>query len=134
MGKNRVFGGKCTVLLGRYDQESLSWRTLQTSFEWAEQQSLQVLPKSGIAQNGQLSELVISELHIVELGGLVLPTPTVMEAKNNMSPSCWTRQADLGVEIAKMEGYNQETIIGKQLRIHPHFVEWMMGYPIGWQD
>ena len=65
---------------------------------------------------------------------MILPTPTCHDSKNNMSPSCWTRQADLGVEIAKMEGYNQETIIGTGLRIHPHFVEWMMGFPIGWLD
>jgi hypothetical protein len=62
---------------------------------------------------------------------LKLPTPTCHDMKNNMSPSCWNREADLGVEIAKMEGYTSETI-GNKKRIHPDFVAWMMGYPIDW--
>ena len=67
-----------------------------------------------------------------------LPTPT---ASTNYEPSkegCWKRQKVcgyiLGVEIAKTMGVTMEEAIGKQLRVHPHFVEWMMGYPIGWLD
>ncbi|QDP46463.1 MAG: hypothetical protein GOVbin3250_33 [Prokaryotic dsDNA virus sp.] len=75
-----------------------------------------------------------SEPHTEESAGFVLPTPTCHDIKNNMSPSCWNRDADLGVEIAKMEGYTQDSIIGKGLRIHPHFITWMMGFPIDWLD
>ena len=87
MANNRVFGGRCTELLGLYDQESLSWRTLQTSFEWAEQQSLQALPKSGIAQNGQLSKLVISELRIEELDGLLWRIPKKSQTTDGLLPT-----------------------------------------------
>ena len=134
MKKSRVFGGSSTVLSTSYDHRWSCWRTLQTSFDWAEPMSLDRLPKSGMTANGQLYRLDNSVLPTSENDGLVLPTPTCHDAKNNMSPSCWTRQADLGVEIAKMQGYNQESITGKGLRIHPHFVEWMMGFPIGWTD
>lgn len=134
MKKSRVFGGSSTVLSPSYDPKWLCWRTCQTSFDWAEPMSLDRLPKSGMIANGQLYRLDNLEHPICANDGLVLPTPTCHDAKNNMSPSCWTRQADLGVEIAKMQGYNQESITGKGLRIHPHFVEWMMGFPIGWTD
>lgn len=71
-------------------------------------------------------------LHMLTKG---LPTPTAHDCKDNPStPSSWTRKTSMSVEIAKMEGYTKETIIGKELRIHPHFVEWMMGFPIGWLD
>jgi hypothetical protein len=30
-----------------------------------------------------------------------------------------------------MMGYTQQTI-GKDVRLNPHFVEWMMGYKIGY--
>ena len=134
MEKSRVFGGRCCELQATFDHESSSWKMLQTSFDWAEPMLLDRLPKSGMTVSGRLYRLDNLERHTDESGGLVLPTPTCHDSKNNMSPSCWTRQADLGVEIAKLEGYNQETIIGTGLRIHPHFVEWMMGFPIGWLD
>lgn len=90
MKKNRVFGGRCGELLGIYDPESSSWKTCQMSFHWAEPMSLVRLPQSGIAVNGQLFELRISEPLTKELGGFVfhgipeqsktrdglLPTPT----------------------------------------------------------
>ena len=67
-------------------------------------------------------------------GDMKLPTPTANDAKNNPStPSEWSRHTSLNVECAKLEGKTQETI-GKKSRLHPHFVEWMMGFPIGWTE
>ena len=81
MAKNLVFGGRCTELLGLYDQELLSWRTLQISFEWAEQQSLQALPKSGMTASGQLYVVEqTSELPTCDADGFVLPTPLASDA------------------------------------------------------
>ena len=63
-----------------------------------------------------------------------LPTPLAHYAKVSPSaPSRWKRQTSLNVEAAKMSGYTRETI-GKDMRLHPHFVEWMMGFPIGYTD
>lgn len=135
MEKSRVFGGRCGELQARFDHESSSWKTLQTSFDWAESMSLDRLPKSAMTVNGRLFPLYNLERHTFESAGFVLPTPTVNESKNNPStPSEWTRNSSMSVEIAKNMGVTMEEAIGKQLRIHPHFVEWMMGFPIGWLD
>lgn len=64
---------------------------------------------------------------------IMLPTPTVNEAKNNPSgASQWDRCGSLNVEAAKMEGLDKTT--GKDFRLNPLFVEEMMGFPIGWTD
>lgn len=64
----------------------------------------------------------------------LLPTPTANEAKNNpRTPSQWDRNASLNVEAAKVIGHTKETI-GKDSRLNPHFVQWMMGFPSGWLD
>ena len=143
MGQNRVFGGICTELLGSYDQESLSWRTLQTSFDWAEQMSLQVLPKSGMTANGLLYEQVLTELPIEERDGLgwhipeksrtidgLLPTPTATGSEHR------TQYAQGGRPLLHMilKSYKPEEDTGKKIVLNPQFVEWMMGYPEGWTE
>jgi len=66
--------------------------------------------------------------------GVKLPTPTVNGAHNSPShPSQWNRKSSLNVEAAKLKGYTKETI-GKDMCLNPQFVEWMMGFPIGWTD
>ena len=68
------------------------------------------------------------------LDSVVLPTPTVNEARNNPTGSSqWRREHSLNVEEAKLDGYTQKTI-GIKTRLNPHFVNWMMGFPIGWLD
>jgi hypothetical protein len=64
----------------------------------------------------------------------MLPTPTVNEAKNNPSTSSqWDRKDSLNVEVVKAMGHTKQTI-GKNMRLNPQFVEWMMGFPTGWTD
>lgn len=68
------------------------------------------------------------------IGAMMLPTPTVNEAKNNPGTlSQWKRNDSLNVEASKMEGYTIETI-GNRFLLNPQFVEEMMGFPIGWTD
>lgn len=88
MKKNQVFGGKCGELLGIYDPESLSWKTCQMSFTWAEPMSLDRLPKSGTTVNGQLFEQVISELPIGARGGFVFPMiPEESKTRDGLLPT-----------------------------------------------
>ena len=145
MKTSRVYGGRCTELQANFDHESSSWKMLQTSFEWAEPMSLEVLPKSGMTVNGQLFRLDNLEHHTKESAGFVLPTPNAGDSKNNpLTPSRHTgkHQKCLNTVLGRMyldgqiktTGITMEEAIGQKLRIHPHFVEWMMGFPIGWLD
>ena len=81
------------------------------------------------AQGGRSTLCAILEMHKA-----MLPTPIANDAKNNPStPSQWKRNDSLNVEAAKLTGKTKQTI-GKKSRLHPPFVEWMMGFPIGWTE
>ena len=156
MEKNRVFGGRCYESLASYDRESSSWRTSQLSLFEEDAKLLDRLPKSGIAQNGQLYPLETLELRICVDDGLLLPTPTATanqtaptmrkhwkgllptptatDAKNNpCTPSRHTGKhaTCINTVIGQTEEAQQ---LGQKARLSPLFVEWMMGFPIGWTD
>ena len=84
-----------------------------------------------------------SILEKVKNGQIQLPTPNA--ADSNHTPLSQSRQSGrhqkcLNTVMGKMVldgqimGITMDENIGKQLRIHHHFVEWMMGFPIGWLD
>ncbi len=135
MKKSPAYGLKCCELLANYDAQSSSWKTLQMCLDWVEPESLEILPKSGMTVNGKLYRLHSSELHTYEKDGSVsLPTPTARTYKNNpCTPGAWKQHTDLNVEAAKLAGKTRASI-GKKDRLSPHFVAWMMGYPIEWLD
>ena len=133
--KNRVYGGKCGELLATYNRESSFWRTLQISFNWADVMSLDRLPRSGMMRSGRLYPLVSEDRVTYENAGFVLPTPTARaHASEIHHPSAWGRNASLSVEVCKTMKVTKEQAIGSGMRLHPQFVEWMMGFPIGWTD
>jgi len=183
MEKNRVCGGKCYESLASYDRESSSWKMSQLSFFEEDAKSLDRLPKSGIAQNGQLYLLEIKELRISGNDGSLLPTPTAQEPgkveidKSKIDPKKGVNQrfyTKKGVHTQKsimrliqweilptptatnakhnpctpsrhtgkhvkcintVIGQTEEAkTIGKEARLNPRFVEWMMGFPSGWLD
>lgn len=127
MEKNRVFGGKCYESLASYQQDqknqSWSWKMSQLSLFAEDVKSLDRLPKSGIAQNGQLYPLEIWVPVISGEDGLLLPTPTA-----TANQACKTMRKH-------WKGYlDNHKDFGDKTRLSPHFVEWMMGFPIGWTD
>ena len=70
----------------------------------------------------------------VENWAHLLPTPTAHTAKNNpCTPSRLSdkHQACLNSIVGKTE---KSKILGKKARLSPHFVAWMMGFPIEWLD
>jgi hypothetical protein len=84
-----------------------------------------------------------SILEMVQNGQIQLPTPNAADSKNtplSQSRQSGKHQKCLNTVMGKMVldgqimGITVDQNIGKQLRIHPHFVEWMMGFPIGWLD
>lgn len=161
MEKSQVFGLKCGELLASYDPELSSWKMSQLSLFEDLKPSLEGLPNWGMMRNGELLQLETLERPTLEKDGFVLPTPMKTDPdrkakykqggtpllraiidnlptplKHDASvhpgqPSRWERVTSLNVSIAKMEGYNKKTI-GKTKRLHPDFVNWMMGYPPGW--
>ena len=60
------------------------------------------------------------------------PTPTVQDAKNNAGPSQWERNS-YPLNVAVHIGPDMERVKGGGA-LNPDWVEWLMGWPVGWTD
>lgn len=139
-----TFGLSSSESLARYDRASSSWKTFQASLNSADPPSLQTWPISAIVSRGRLFALPMLEPLTTVEGGSVLPTPT---AKANlespsfqkwpsfqrlMYPTPTTQDAENNGGPSQMKRNTKplNAVIGG--RLNPEFVEWLMGWPIGW--
>jgi hypothetical protein len=112
---------KLSVLLAQYDPATSSLRTCQQSLLEGLNQSWPTWPRWGSMRNGAVYEHPIAALHIEEIGGGYLPTPSgIRSGKNHVVG----RLDEWGGSSNPFRG----TSIGK-LR-SPSFEEWMMGWPM----
>jgi hypothetical protein len=108
--------------LAKYDPDTSSWRTAQCSLLEDLNESLATLPRSGMTRNGLLWELpMLGQITSETESGLLLPTPTCHNAKEGAHPSEYNRNTP-----------TLATHAGGQL--NPTWVEWLMGWPLGWTD
>jgi hypothetical protein len=63
------------------------------------------------------------KIHTLSKAVQIFPTPTVNDSKNNNAPSQLTKGQG---------GRNLNVVIGGSL--NPTWVEWLMGFPLGWTD
>ena len=145
MQQGQVFTGICGPLLASYCHASSSWRTLQRTLFEEDEKWLGHLPNWGMIVNGELYEVAVPlALPIEENAYSSLPTPCASDAWNTRdsrkrfnrvgtihynekkanNPAC----QNLHTAVHMMEPTGQDT------RLHPNFVEWMMGLPIGWTE
>jgi len=113
----------------RFDLDTHSWRTPQCLLAEDSVEFLGTWPRWGMMLNGECWELEMSEQTTNEIeSGLLgkttqnqLPNPTCHNAKEGAYPSEYTRNTP---SLATHAG-------GK---LNPTWVEWMMGWPLGWTD
>lgn len=114
--------------LANLDPNSFAWKTSQTFLSENGEIGLQPFcgtwPASGMTRNGSSFRRIGWERHTLEPVSGLLPTPTKSDA------TAWhsdlIRFDSLSVELRKRFGHPSYP--------HPRFVEWMMGFPIGWTD
>ena len=127
--KNLIFSGSYTESLARFDPELSALRMLQISFDWADPQLLDHLPKSGIIVNGLLYAVDQTlDSPTSESVGFVLPTPQASDNRdrgNINTPSIQRR-----IQIGKQVGLSA---LFKAMPC-PMCVEPIMGFPEGWLD
>ena len=130
MERSLVFGLRCGELLASYDQKLSFWKTCQESLPWGSEKYSEDWPQSGMMQNGKLYQLEKREEHPkLEEGFLLWPTPSAHKPEQRTQ----YKQGGypLFYRILEREG---KLHIGKKYKIHPDFVNWLMGFPIGWTD
>ena len=138
-----------------FDHDSRCWKTLQATFHWDLEQYKPIWPRSGITHNGiayqrQPSAHRTSAIeYLLSLHETMEWTPTAKA--NQMAPSMQPRNpglrrwptptAHLAKENASpSEGRRNEPTLtfqalkGQTGHLNPEWVEWLMGFPIGWTD
>jgi hypothetical protein len=148
--KGRVldFGKKWLELSVRYDHDTHSWRTHRCLFDEDLLQSSVTLPKWGMMRHGVLFRLRPAEHPIKENeSGLWLSTPTASMTKRSekfregrlptpqefATPTArdWKDNGKSPAELAR----NSETLASQAGgKLNPNWVEWLMGWPVGWTD
>lgn len=107
--------------LAKYDQDSCSWKTPQCSLLEDSIKSSVTWPRWGSMRNGVCyrQQPVVRLTKETESG--FWPTPTAHNAKEGAFPAEYTRNTP--TLAAKVGG-----------KLNPMWVEWLMGWPLGWTD
>ena len=136
-------GGRWHESLARYNPATSTWRTRQCSLLGGSESFSGTWPRWGLMLGGEFWELTMPALPTSGIGsGLRLATPTA--TTNQLCPSMqkhpgcramWgtptahprthtPRDVDHGAQLANQVGGS----------LNPTWVEWLMGWPLGWTD
>lgn len=130
-----------------FDPATYSWRTLQLSLHEGSTLFSGRWPRSGTMRNGTAYQLPPLVRRTCVTAYILWPTPKAND--DNRSPEAW--------EIARMRGYEKRKATGKSSggpasargslsvtlrresgqnngQPNPKWIEWLMGFPIGWTD
>lgn len=157
LGNAADFGSNTGASFARYDHNSCSWRTWQSCLveEWTRYSER--WPRLGMTQSGEAFKLPRLERLIPGTASGLLPTPAARDWKDTGSPAEYRRKSPTLAALMmlptprKSRGYTAygnpgyppsltQCLTGLDgpanngLRPDPAFVEWMMGYPIGWTE
>ena len=144
---SRVYGNTWRVSFATWDRGLSLWKTPQCSLLGGSELFLETWPRWGMMRAGACSAHdTLAPLINGTGSGLRLATPTAKA--NQLSPSmrkhpgcrAWAKPypTPVAADIAhrrdkyKQGGTALSTVVGGQL--NPPWVEWLMGWPIGWTD
>ena len=124
-----VFGRTWLELSEKYDRDTHSWRTARCLFPEALQWSSVTLPKWGMTHNGALFQHQTAERPISGTGFGLWLTPSANEDAAGTPNG--KMQKMLGNDPRIRGTTKTEWDAGT---LNPTWVEWLMGWPIGWTD
>jgi hypothetical protein len=122
--------------LAHYDPDTQSWKTSGDISLWGEQPSLANLPKSGMTRSGVLFPQPDWVRPIDATASLSWPTPRASAAMadsreailRNVAKKGYKSKLEQAIQLAQVD----PSAIGGKL--NPTWVEWLMGFPLGWTD
>ena len=139
----RGYGLRCSESFVRWTLSSSSRRTLPSLIVGDSIEYYPIFPKSGTMRGGVCWAHIISEPLKKEIGSGFWPTPTASEAglirREDLERMPLTRTSRLYRKGAKM--HTQQTlnrsvklweVSPSSGKLNPDWVEWLMGWPIGW--
>jgi hypothetical protein len=151
-----AFGQKWQGSLAKYDQDLYSWKTAQCSLLGESERSSAIFPRWGTTVGGELYPLPMRGRSISVSASGSWPTPTVCGNYNRKGVSK-TSGDGLATAVAKRpwptpsagnskwNGTLQEWGVSwnwvraedpalARSPLNPTWVEWLMGWPLGWTD
>lgn len=150
-GKGKVrriaggYGPRSPQSFARYDPGSCSWRTLQGSLlsEW--EPLSETWPRSGMTRSGIVYRRPSSVPPIYGNGSFLWPTPQAHDSHPGRAERVGRHGTkhggrDLADWVARwptptanrwsgLQSHGRNALLGQ---LNPEWVEWLMGYPIGW--
>ena len=130
---NQDCGQKWPVSFAKYNQHTHSLKTHQHLLFADSTELCLTLPQWGTMLDGECWELPMSAHHIVEKGAGLWPTPTKSVYKGS-GPSLIRKDGKMRgdrLDYAVERNSDGSSTGGK---LNPTWVEWLMGWPIGWTD
>jgi hypothetical protein len=129
-----ISGLKPSMSFAEYDHDTHTWRTYQVSLLTLMQDEYTgTWPIAGMIVDGVAYPLPKQERRIAEIDGGLWPTPAARDYRSqhaDNSESFMERQNHpRGVNL--VEELQRQGIRGQ---LNPTWVEWLMGWPIGWTD
>ena len=121
------FGVNFADCFARYDRNTQSWKTWQTSLleDWATFSA--TWPRSGWMRGGMSFQLPTLAHRSLAIGSGLLPTLVAGDSKGGRNGTSKGRSPKDGMTMTDWLWLN----VGHG-RLHPESAEWMMGYPEGW--
>ena len=131
------FGQNSTDLLASYDQTTQSWRMSQLclvgEMEGGLAEYSETWPKSGAMRDGISYKQQTWAHHTEEIESGLWPTPAAHEGRlgyQRRDTGKKGTQKSLTTVVVELEGGRNKTTG----QLNPTWVEWLMGFPIGWTD
>lgn len=115
----------------RYDRDLHSWKTHLCLWDEVLPWSSVTLPKWGMTRSGFVFQHPTAERPIsVTVSGL-WPTPQASDNRDrgNLSSPAIKRRAEKGKQLML-----SQVVSDQNGRLNPTWVEWLMGWPLGWTD
>ena len=115
----------------KYDLSSSSWKIHRSLFQEDLQWSSVTLPKWGMTQNGAAYQHPTLERPISATASGLWPTPQASDNRDrgNLSTPSVKRRVDIGKQVSL-----SMCVSDQNGRLNPTWVEWLMGWPLGWTD
>jgi hypothetical protein len=142
--------------LAKYNPDTSLWKTAQCSLLEEEQESLEILPKWGMTANGLLWEQPMLGPTTSETECGLWASPNARDWKDSGASQGNRKSPNLGTQVhwptprtkgmcwgsGSWDLLNKNTTIeearlmgaGNGGKLNPTWVEWLMGWPLGWTD
>lgn len=123
-------GSRWRGSLAKYDHQELKWKTAQCSLLGDSEEFLETWPRWGTTVDGELYLLPQPALPIYGRESGFFPTPVASMCKGSSIKSL-TRKDGRDRTRDRLDHFIYAHHGGK---LNPEWVEWLMGWPIGWTD